>query len=114
MEEPTNNTNVILEKLMPLVDQIFNEKYTLIKAGIIMKSLNSVFYIQGSLWQGSKHKDTEKAESLMKTVDMLNNRYGKGTITWACCCQKKPWEMRRDKLSKNLTKNIMELPIVKA
>ena len=61
----------------------------------------------------SSAKD-EKINTLMKSIDNTNYRYGRSTLSLASAGVNKRWNMRRDHSSKIDTADFHSLPIIKA
>ena len=57
--------------------------------------------------------DSDERINLMRTIDQLNKRYGKGSIKTAQQNLSNEWQMRRDRLSPRVTSNLNELLFVK-
>ena len=50
----------------------------------------------------------------MTTIDVLNRRYGNGTVAWAACGLSPSWMMRRDRLGRACTTRLSDVPVVQA
>ncbi len=81
------------------------------KAGVLLEGLVTVDRIQGDLFQPA---DTPRQKALMRAVDRVNQRFGRGTMYLAGQGIKPRWQMRRDMLSPRFTTCWEELPRVKA
>ena len=57
-------------------------------------------------------KEITTADELMKTLDGINHRYGRGTAFIAGEGVKKRWSMRQEHCSPHYTTNWNQLPIV--
>ena len=114
LDMASNNTTEILAASLELTEQIFNSKQPLIKAGVIMRNLQSSNLLQKNLLINLDEKETRKNERLMQVVDKINQRYGRSTISWAICGTNQSWTMRRNALSPAATTDINEIPIAKA
>ncbi len=112
LETPSNDTTVLLTAARPLIEKIFRPYRLLIKAGVKMHSLQTSKYLQTNLLNNEAIEHLQRSQRLMKTIDRLNTRFGKGTITWAICRSKASWEMRREQLSCATTTRLEEIPIV--
>jgi DNA polymerase V len=58
--------------------------------------------------------DDEKEMKLMKTLDEINRRWGRGSVKLASEGRDKSWAMRRSFKSPDYLSNIKELPVVYA
>ena len=59
-------------------------------------------------------KKDEKINSLMKSMDSTNCRYGRSTLSLASAGVQKKWNMRREYSSKIDTADFYSLPKIKA
>ncbi len=112
LEIASNDTSILLSTALKLTEEIFRPNYLLMKAGVIMQGLLSEDCLQLNLFSKRNYKEASKKESLMKTVDKLNKRYGQDTIQWAGCDINKKWEPRRRYLSSAATTRFKEIPFV--
>jgi DNA polymerase V len=44
-------------------------------------------------------RDSARRVTLMRTIDKLNARFGRDTLTFAAVGHRQPWRMQRDRLS---------------
>jgi len=80
------------------------------KAGIIALDLCSESSIQGSLF-GEVNDERDRA--LMKVMDAINRKWGRGTIGFATAGTNQPWRMKSQARSRRYTTCWEELPIVR-
>ena len=90
--------------------EIFINGYRYQKAGITLTGLVSS---DGSKNLFSSEKD-EKINTLMRSIDNTNYRYGRSTLSLASAGVNKKWNMRRDHSSKIDTADFYSLPVIKA
>ncbi len=109
---PSNDTAVLLTESRALTEQIFQPYRLLIKAGVLMQKLQGADHLQPNLLEQYNPKELQRREQLMKIIDNLNKRYGKGTVNWAPCLPNKSWNMGREQLSCSTTTQIIGIPIV--
>ena len=114
LDLPSNDTRVLLEAALPLVERIFQPHRPLAKAGVLMQHLQGIDQLQQHLWVPCTEEEQQKRESLMTTVDRLNHRYGRGTVQWAACGLDPSWAMRRERLGRAATTRLNDVPEVKA
>ena len=114
LDLPSNDTRVLLEAALPLVERIFQPHRPLAKAGVLMQHLQGIDQLQQHLWVPCTEEEQRKRESLMATVDRLNHRYGRGTVQWAACGLDPSWAMRRERLGRAATTRLNDVPEVKA
>ena len=91
---PTNDSIKIVKRALEGIRQIYRSGYRYKKAGIILYELNKESQIRGLL-----DLDRDQSDSMMKTIDQINYRYGNSTIKLASEGIKKKWAMKREKVS---------------
>ncbi len=114
LDLPSNDTAVLLEATLPLVDRIFRPHRQLAKAGVLMQHLQGTDTLQSHLMVPMSEEQQRKRECLMQTIDRLNQRYGRGTVHWAACGLQPGWMMRRERLSRAATTRLSDLPTIHA
>ena len=114
LDLPSNDTRVLLEAALPLVERIFQPHRPLAKAGVLMQHLQGIDQLQQHLWVPCTEEEQQKRESLMATVDRLNHRYGRGIVQWAACGLDPSWAMRRERLGRAATTRLSDVPVVRA
>ncbi len=114
LNNPTNDTTVLLKTALTLTKQIFQPSLHFIKAGVIMQQLQSTNYLQQDLLVSDTPNEQCQRDRLMNTIDKINNHYGNGTVSWAACGLNQQWGMRREQLSHASTTQITQIPIVNA
>ncbi len=110
----TNDTSILLATSLRLAEKVFQPNHLLRKAGVIMQDLINNDYLQLHLLQKYSCEKESRRERLMQTIDKLNKRYGRNTVTWATCGLNPKWSMRRDYLSAAATTQLTQIPIAKA
>ena len=106
----TNNSIEIVKSALNALEAIFKNGYRYQKAGVMLSRL-SEFTNNKNLF--SSEKD-EKINSLMKSIDSTNYRYGRSTLSLASAGVHKRWNMRREYSSKIDTADFYSLPMIKA
>ena len=106
----TNNSIEIVKSALNALEAIFKNGYRYQKAGVMLSRL-SEFSNNKNLF--SSEKD-EKINSLMKSIDSTNYRYGRSTLSLASAGVHKRWNMRREYSSKIDTADFYSLPMIKA
>jgi len=106
----TSNSIEIVKTALIALNEIFINGYRYQKAGIQLSGLISS---DGSKNLFSSEKD-EKINTLMKSIDNTNYRYGRSTLSLASAGVNKKWNIRRDHSSKIDTADFHSLPIIKA
>jgi len=106
----TNNSIETVKTSVSILEQIFKNGYQYQKAGVMLTGLRND---DGKKNLFSSEKD-EKINSLMKSIDNTNYRYGRSTLSLASAGVQKKWNMRRQYSSKIDTADFYCLPKIKA
>ena len=106
----TNNSIEIVKAALTGLNTIFKNGYRYQKAGVMLTSLSNSSNGKNLF---SSEKD-EKINSLMKSIDNTNYRYGRATLSLASAGVHKKWNMRRQHSSKIDTTDYYYLPTIKA
>ena len=85
------------------LEDIYRPGYAYKKAGVILQGISSDTVQQHSLF--TTFGDGAKSEKTMQTLDMLNKRFGTGTVSVAAAGIDRAWKMRRENKTPNYTKN---------
>ncbi|CAI3959288.1 Nucleotidyltransferase/DNA polymerase DinP involved in DNA repair (DinP) (PDB:4R8U) (PUBMED:16544291) [Commensalibacter communis] len=111
---PTNDTRHIITAAQEGVCRIFKEDYSYQKAGVMM--LDIVDQNKRQLDFFSQTEDTEtktRSNQLMSTLDTINKKMGRNTISFGGINTNAQWNLKRDLLSQRYTTRWDELPVVK-
>ena len=119
LNEPTAFLPDIEAAAQDLIKQIYRPGYVYRRTMILLSGIEKVIGRQKELFEDTAK--TEKQENLMRALDKINNRYGRGTIrlgvarlgNFIADGNIKPWEMKRDLLSPYYTTRLADLPKVK-
>jgi DNA polymerase V len=76
------------------------------KAGVILLDLVRATNVQGDLWQ---QPDNCKSQTLMQVMDLLNEEFGRDTISMAASGRKRPWGLKAGRRSARYTTDWDEL-----
>ena len=106
----TNNSIEIVKTALTGLETIFKNSYQYQKAGVMLTGLSNSNDGKNLF---SSEKD-EKINSLMRSIDNTNNRYGRATLSLASAGVHKKWNMRRQHSSKIDTADYYCLPTIKA
>ena len=105
----TNNSIETVKAAMSILDSIFRNGYRYQKAGVMLTGLSNA---EGKKNLFSSEKD-EKINSLMRSIDNTNYRYGRSTLSLASAGVQKRWNMRRQYSSKIDTADFYCLPTIR-
>ena len=106
----TNNSIETVKTAVAILESIFRNGYRYQKAGVMLTGLRED---DGRKNLFSSEKD-EKINSLMRSIDNTNHRYGRSTLSLASAGVHKKWNMRRNYSSKIDTADFYSLPKIKA
>jgi len=106
----TNNSIEIVKIALSALENIFKNGYRYQKAGVLLTGLSSD---DGKKNLFSSEKD-EKINSLMKSIDNTNYRYGRSAISLASAGVQKRWNMKREHSSRIDTADFYSLPKIRA
>jgi len=101
---PTNNSIKIVKRALEGIRKIYRKGYRYKKAGIILYGLSRANQTKGLL-----DYDREISDSVMNTMDKINERYGSSTIRLASEGIEKAWRMKREKVSPCYTTSFEDL-----
>jgi len=105
----TNNSIEIVKTAVSILEAIFKNGYQYQKAGVMLTGLRND---DGRKNLFSSEKD-EKINSLMRSIDNTNYRYGRSTLSLASAGVQKRWNMKREYSSKIDTADFYSLPTIK-
>ena len=106
----TNDSIEIVKTALTALESIFKNGYRYQKAGVLLSGLSEATNNKNLF---SSEKD-EKINSLMKSIDNTNYRYGRSTLSLASAGVHKRWNMKREYSSKIDTADFYCLPTIKA
>tara|TARA_B110000305_G_C19359888_1_gene598856 strand:+ start:71 stop:1315 length:1245 start_codon:yes stop_codon:yes gene_type:complete len=106
----TNDTRVIAQAASEAIAEIFRPGLRYKKCGIGLLDLCTRKYEQLDFYAPQQ---TEKSRTLMKTVDRINERYGKYSVQLANVGVEQKWLMSRNFKSPSYTTRWADIPVVK-
>lgn len=109
MSEPTGDTKKLVNAAVQGLGVVFRNGYGYKKSGVLLMGLQPNYAVQASLFDDVVGQ--EKSDSLMRVMDSINRRMGKGSVTIAASGTHRRWAMRRDNKSPNYTTDWNELPV---
>lgn len=115
MRRPTADTRLLVEAASNGITSIYCPGYQLIKAGVMLLDIMPATVRQGELDFGDV--DSPSKAKLMETMDVLNQRFGRGAVGIASAglpMSHRVWTMKQERLSPHYTTRWTDLPIVRA
>jgi len=105
----TNNSIEIVKTALHALASIFKNGYRYQKAGIMLSHLSESTNNKNLF---STERD-EKINSLMKSIDNTNYRYGRSTLSLASAGVHKKWNSKKEYCSRIDTADFYSLPTIK-
>ncbi len=116
LRRPSADTPALVRAAVAGVHQLFQPGYALIKAGVILLDLTPASRVQHELSLEDDAPDHGRAR-LMRAMDTLNGRYGRGTVHSASTGlddANRAWGMRQERRTPNYTTRWAEVPVARA
>lgn len=104
---PTSDTRTIIAKAIESLGCIYKPGYEYNKTGILLMGLVGEDYKQINLFDSTDHN---KSDQLMKVIDAINSKQGKGAVFFGAQGIQKGWSMKRNIMSPKYTTHWDELP----
>ena len=114
---PTADSQMFIRTALEGLDRIFLPGFAYAKAGVMLYGLERADAVQGSLLAlaaGLESGGDGRRQSLMRSLDNINNRFGRNTVIFgAQGMGEAPWHMRQEHRSPRLTTSWDELPLAR-
>jgi DNA polymerase V len=102
----TANTAKLIAAAQRALDALWRPGYRDKKAGVMLLNLVKADRVQGGLFDAP---DDARAKARMRTVDAINGRFGRDTVTFSVTGKPRAWTLRSDMLSPRYTTEWDEL-----
>jgi DNA polymerase V len=102
----TADTGRLVAAALGALVAIWRDGYKYKKAGVMLLDLAPATALQGSLFAAP---DSRGSQARMQALDVINRRYGRGTLVIGAAGVKSAWRLRREHVSKNYTTSWSEL-----
>ncbi|MGQ2992792.1 Y-family DNA polymerase [Variovorax sp.] len=115
LRRPTSDTAAITQAAVMGIELLFEPGYNIAKAGVMLLELNDGSILQGEL--DLENEEGRERSKLMRAVDTLNDRYGKGTLRVAStgtAGDQREWTMKQLRRTPNYTTDWRQVPIARA
>ncbi|GAA4011968.1 Y-family DNA polymerase [Actimicrobium antarcticum] len=106
------DTRLLIRAALFGLAQIYRPGYYYKKAGVILQGISGACAQQQSLF--TTYGDGAASEAMMRTLDSLNQRFGKGAVSIASAGTRNDWAMKRERKTPDYTTNWNELPVARA
>lgn len=107
--KPTDDTTKLVYSSLKGLNQIYRSGYGYKKSGVLLMGLQPKATLQATLFDDPIEQ--AKSDSMMRVLDAINCKWGKGSITIASSGIKQRWSMRRERKSPSYTTDWGELPV---
>lgn len=119
LEHPSDDSRDILHAASQALELIYRPRFQFMKAGVMLLDLIDTNHPQPSLLDGSSGAALPPAEQrrrqrLMATLDELNQKMGRGTVTFGKPSPGAAWQLRCAHRSQRWTTRWAELPRIRA
>ena len=111
---PTSDTLALVKAALFGLEQLYRPGYRYQKAGVMLLELDSARSRQLQLFDEPESEAVERRKRLMKTLDEVNCRMGKGVLRLAGEGLQQRWKLKADYKSPCYTTRWDELPVVSA
>jgi len=108
----TAYTPELIRVAKALIRRIYHRGPAYRKVGVMLSGIVQRGQVQLNLFH--EGREGEREIRLMGTVDKMNQRWGRGTVTFAASGFERPWWMRQTHRSAQFTTSWAEIPVVKA
>ena len=112
LAKQTNDTLLLASAALYGLKRIYKPVYAYKKAGVMLGSLCPENLVPVDLFTGFDEPETQRARTLMATLDEINTKMGRGTVRSAGEGIQKAWSMRSDNKSNAFTTDWMQIAVV--
>ena len=106
---PTADSRSIVAAAIRIFERLWRDGFAYRKAGVLLLDLSSAKNIVPSLFTD----EPPQSRPLMKAIDQVNARFGRGSIGLCLSARAAPWRMRQEHLSPRFTTRWHELPVAR-
>lgn len=97
---PTNDVRLMTKMAVEALDRVFRPGFKYSKAEVLLLNLCQPSEYTGDLFALAQPSETDK---VMKVLDQINSRWGRGTLRAASVPTNPDWGMRREMMSQSYT-----------
>jgi DNA polymerase V len=110
---PTDSSPALLKAAKEVLKTMYRPGYEYAKSGVLLSGIVPADTVQDHLFAPKTDQD-DAVSKLMKTVDGINAKWGRGTIDMSCTTHENDtWKRIQGNVSPRYTTSWMELPVVK-
>lgn len=119
LRRPCSDTRSITQAALAGLNAIYRPGYRYAKAGVMLLDIAPASYVQQELILEDSDVDVAnvKADRLMETLDAINHRFGRGTVSLASSGQSndvRAWGMKQERRTPGYTTDWEGLAVVRA
>ncbi|WP_248764905.1 translesion error-prone DNA polymerase V subunit UmuC [Pseudomonas protegens] len=103
---PTNDVRLMTKMAVEALDRVFRPGFKYSKAEVLLLNLCQPGEYTDDLFAVAQPSETDK---VMKVLDQINNRWGRGTLRAASVPTNPDWGMRREMMSQSYTTKLDQL-----
>lgn len=103
---PTNDVRLMTKMAVEALDRVFRPGFKYSKAEVMLFNLCQPGEYTGDLFAVAQPSETDK---VMKVLDQINSRWGRGTLRAASVPINPDWGMRREMMSQSYTTKLDQL-----
>ncbi|AAY91308.1 translesion error-prone DNA polymerase V subunit UmuC [Pseudomonas protegens] len=103
---PTNDVRLMTKMAVEALDRVFRPGFKYSKAEVLLLNLCQPSEYTGDLFALAQPSETDK---VMKVLDQINSRWGRGTLRAASVPTNPDWGMRREMMSQSYTTKLDQL-----
>jgi DNA polymerase V len=92
----TSDSGKLIGAALTGLEVMWRDGYRYKKAGVVLLDLHPAAAVQAGLFDKA---DSPRRVALMRTIDRLNLRYGRDTVSFAAAGRRRSWKMSREFLS---------------
>ena len=107
---PTSDTRRLIQAAQQGIKKIFKQGHRYAKTGVTLLEISPASVVQSDFFDSI---DSGKSQTLMETIDQVNEERGKYTLFFASEGTRKSWAMKRDRKTRAYTTRWSELPTVR-
>ena len=115
LRRPTSDTGILIESALMGLRVIYKPNFKLAKAGVMLLDLQNSDYEQIEL--DLEQDETADRSKLMKALDVVNQRFGRGTLHMASAGMagdKRVWSMKQERRTPRYTTRMEDILKVRA
>lgn len=110
---PTDRSPELLKAAKKLLKTMYKPGYQFAKSGVLLSGIVPADSVQNHLFSPTSNRD-ETVSELMKTMDGINTKWGRGTIDMSCTTHDNDtWKRIQGNVSPRYTTSWQEIPVVK-